>query len=65
MKANKASSTAGSSNNRLRIVRARVFEHLNAPIELSRFGYLQVWHLRTELDPAVIWLRQLIKRCSG
>ena len=38
---------------------------LEAPVEISRFGYYQVWHQRTELDPAMMWLRHLIKACSG
>lgn len=38
---------------------------LEAPVELESFGYYQVWHPRTEHDPAMIWLRQLIKEYSG
>ncbi len=36
-------------------------ECLNAPVEVPEFGYIQVWHKRTELDPAAMWLRKLIK----
>lgn len=36
-------------------------ECLNAPVEIPEFGYIQVWHKRTELDPAAMWLRKLIK----
>ncbi len=37
---------------------------LNTPVEISNFGYRQIWHKRTEHDPAMIWLRRLIKDCS-
>lgn len=36
-----------------------------APVELPPFRYSQVWHPRTELDPAMIWLRQLIQACAA
>jgi len=35
-------------------------EQLRPPIEIEKFGYCQVWHPRTENDPAMIWLRQLV-----
>ena len=34
---------------------------LKAPVELPYFGYSQVWHQRTDLDPSMTWLRGLIK----
>ncbi len=40
-------------------------ECLNAPVEVPEFGYIQVWHKRTELDPAAMWLRKLIKDSHG
>jgi DNA-binding transcriptional LysR family regulator len=36
-------------------------ECLEAPLQVPEFGYIQVWHKRTELDPAAMWLRTLIK----
>lgn len=38
---------------------------LKAPLEIPKYGYIQVWHRRTELDPAMVWLRQMIKDRSG
>lgn len=38
-------------------------ECLKAPVEIPEFGYIQVWHKRTEHDPAVLWLRGLISDC--
>jgi len=40
-------------------------QHLAAPIEIQRFGYRQVWHPRSDHDPAMVWLRDLIKDCSS
>lgn len=37
---------------------------LDTPIEISNFGYRQIWHQRTDHDPAMIWLRKTIKECS-
>jgi DNA-binding transcriptional LysR family regulator len=34
---------------------------IRAPLEIPAFGYNQVWHRRTDQDPAMKWLRQLIK----
>jgi len=45
--------------------RAADLRCLKAPLEIPRFGYCQVWHQRTEVDPAMVWLRHLIKTCSG
>jgi len=38
---------------------------LKPPVEVENFGYIQVWHKRTDLDPAMVWFRQLIKRCCS
>ncbi len=38
-------------------------ECLASPVEIPKFGYIQVWHKRTELDPAAMWLRALIRDC--
>jgi len=40
-------------------------ECLQAPMEIESFRYIQVWHKRTDLDPALVWLRQLIKSHAG
>jgi len=40
-------------------------ECLQAPLEIENFRYVQVWHKRTDLDPALVWLRQLIKSHAG
>ena len=43
-------------------------ECFTAPLDIENFHYVQVWHKRTSLDPAMVWLRKLIKRhagCSG
>lgn len=37
---------------------------LDTPLEISNFGYRQIWHQRTDHDPAMIWLRKIIKECS-
>lgn len=39
-------------------------ECLKAPVEIPLFGYVQVWHQRTDFDPAMMWLRSLIKERS-
>ena len=38
---------------------------LKAPVDIPPFGYIQVWHRRTDLDPAMIWLRGLIRTHSA
>jgi len=45
--------------------RAGNLQCLKAPLEIPKFAYIQVWHRRTELDPAMIWLRRLIKNSKG
>ncbi len=40
-------------------------ECVKTPLEIPCFDYLQVWHRRTDPDPAMTWLRQLIKTQSG
>ncbi len=35
-----------------------------APLALPKFGYVQVWHPRTAEDPAMVWLRELIRETS-
>jgi len=37
-------------------------QSVKAPLEIPKFGYVQVWHQRTQLDPAMTWLRRLIKQ---
>lgn len=36
-------------------------EQLEAPVEIPAFGYTQVWHPRSDHDPAMLWLRDLIQ----
>lgn len=38
---------------------------LDTPIEIRNFGYRQIWHQRTDHDPAMIWLRKTIRVCSA
>ena len=38
---------------------------VDVPVDIPKFDYLQVWHRRTDLDPAMAWLRELIKAKSG
>lgn len=38
--------------------------YLDAPLEIPGFEYRQVWHQRTQHDPAMIWLRRWVKTCS-
>ena len=38
---------------------------LKAPLEIPRYGYQQVWHRRTDSDPAMKWLRRLIREVSA
>jgi DNA-binding transcriptional LysR family regulator len=40
-------------------------ECLSVPLEVENFRYIQVWHKQTDLDPALVWLRQLIKMHAG
>lgn len=50
---------------------ARYFEQfadlecLRVPIEIPSFAYHQLWHERSEHDPALSWLRNLIKDISS
>ena len=46
---------------------AKAFDHMSslveipAPIKIERFRYFLVWHERTDKDPALVWLRNLLE----
>lgn len=42
----------------------RTLKTFEPPLELPRFPYQQAWHLRRDSDPAHVWLREAILRCS-